>query len=159
MIRPLIASRFIILKKIYRKYSHLWADNKIDIIDKFVRSNPLTVDIRDKFIYYDGESSEIMNSEKHIVVGAILVNAEPAYDSFLQLSKERKVEVGRRLSEACNDKVSSMVNFINEQKVVLSRNMKDLDDVRLAMKCLDAIKDESIEYVFRYQPTTKISHF
>lgn len=120
----------------------------MEIIDDFVNSNPLNVDIRDKFIFYDCESSEISNSEKHIVVGAILVNAEPAYDSFLKLSEERKVEMGRRLSEACNKKVSSMDNFINDQKVVLLRNLKNLDDVRLAMKCLDSIKDDSIEYVF-----------
>lgn len=79
------------------------------------------------------------------------MNAEPAYDSFLELSEERKVEVGRRLSEACNTKVSSMVDFINEQQVVLTRNLKDLDDVRLAMKCLDAIKEDSIEYVLSSQ--------
>lgn len=105
------------------------------------------MDIRDKFIFYDCETNEIINAAKHIIIGAILVNAEPAYDSFLELSKERKVEVGRRLSEACNEKVSSMVNFIDEQQVVLSRNLKDLDDVRLAMKCLDAIKEDSIECV------------
>lgn len=134
-----------ISQKTYQKYSHLWADNRIELIEAFVNSNPLTVDIRDKFIFYDNETSEIINAEKCINVGAILVNAEPAYDSFLELSKERKMEVGRRLSEACNKKVSSMVNFINDQQVVLSRNLKDLDDVRLAMKCLDAIKEDSIE--------------
>lgn len=117
----------------------------MEIIEAFVKSNPLTVDIRDKFIFYDLETSEIINAEKRITVGAIRVNAEPAYDSFLELSKERKVEVGRRLSEACNKKVSSMVNFINDQQVVLTRSLKDLDDVRLAMKCLDAIKEDSIE--------------
>lgn len=77
------------------------------------------------------------------------MKAEEAYDSFLQLSKERKTEVGRRLSESCNKKVSSMVNFIKDQQVVLLQDLKNLDDVRLAMKCLDAIKDDSIEYVFR----------
>ncbi|KAG4073253.1 hypothetical protein HA402_008599 [Bradysia odoriphaga] len=130
-----------LVNKMYQKYSHLWADDKIKIIEDFVKSNPLTVNIRDKFIFYDLETNEIINAEKRIVVGAILVNAEPAFDSFLQLSKERKAEVGRRLSEACNKKVSSMVDFINEQQVVLTRNLKDLDDVRLAMNCLDAIKD------------------
>lgn len=73
------------------------------------------------------------------------MNAEPAFDAFRQLSKERKAEVGRRLSDACNKKVDSMVNFINDQHVVLIRNLKDLDDVRLAMNCLDAIKERSIE--------------
>lgn len=133
-------------QKFTQKYSHLWADNRIEIIENFVNSNPLTVDIRDKFIVYDVETNDIINAEKHVIVGAILVNAVPAFDSFLRLSKERKIEVGRRLSGACNEKVSSMVNFINEQQVVLTRNLKDLDDVRLAMKCLDAIKEDSIEY-------------
>lgn len=130
-----------------QKYAHLWAVNRIEIIDEFVNSNPLTVNIRDKFIFYNYETSEIIDSEKQIVVGAILVNAEPAYDSFLKLSEERKVVMGSRLSEACNKKVNTMVTFINEQKQVLLRNLKDLDDVRLAMKCLDAIKEDSIEYV------------
>lgn len=126
----------------------------MELIEDFVNSNPLTVDIRDKFVFYDCETSEIIDAEKHIIIGAILVDAEPAYDSFLELSKDRKVEVGRRLSEACNQKVSTMVNFINDQQVVLSRNLKDLDDVRLAMKCLDAIKEDSIEYIFHDEGET-----
>lgn len=56
--------------------------------------------------------------------------------------------MGRRLSEACNNKVTETVNFINDQIVDLSRDLKDLNDVRLAMKSLDAIRDKSIEYVF-----------
>lgn len=118
------------------------------MIDKFVNSNPLVADIRDKFIFYDNETSEIVNAVDNVCIGAILVNAKQAYDSFHRLSIERKMEVGRRLSESCNEKVSSMVNFINDQIVVLSRNLKDLDDVRMAMKCLDAIRDDSIEYEF-----------
>lgn len=73
------------------------------------------------------------------------MNAEPAFRAFLDLSKYRKTEVGKRLSDACNKKVRSMVQFIKEQREVLKRNLKDLDDVRLAMKCLDAIKEDSIE--------------
>lgn len=93
------------------------------------------------------ETNKIIDAEKRLVVGPILVNGKPAYESFLKLSMERKDEVGRRLSDACNTKVSKMVNFINDQQVVLTRNLKDLDDVRLAMNCLDAIKEDSIEYV------------
>lgn len=145
---PIYYLPIYIAQKIYQKYCHLWADNKVEIIDNFVNSNPLVADIRDKFIFYDYETNEIVNAEDKVCIGAILVNAKPAYDSFYQLSIERKMEVGRRLSESCNTKVNSMVNFINEQIVVLLKDLKDLDDVRLAMKCLDAIRDDSIEYVF-----------
>lgn len=95
---------------------------------------------------FDEQTNEILNAEKDIVVGAILVRSEKAYESFLKLSEEWKMEMGSRLSQICNLKVLEIVDFINDQQVVLKQNLKDLDDVRVAMKCLDAIRDDSIEY-------------
>lgn len=59
------------LIEIYDKYKYLWSEEREEIIKKFVKTDPLTVDIRDKFIYYDNITTSLENMERNEVVGAI----------------------------------------------------------------------------------------
>lgn len=59
------------LKYIFDKYKYLWVSNRDKIIQEFVNTNPLTVDIRDKFIYYDNITSELENGKKRHCIGPI----------------------------------------------------------------------------------------
>lgn len=43
------------------------------------------------------------------------------------------------------DKLNIMVDFIKTQEKILNKPIRDLDDCRLAMKCLEVIRDNFIE--------------
>lgn len=56
------------LKEQYEKYKYLWSSERDAMIQEFVSTNPLTVDIRDKFVYYDNITRDLENTScKHII--------------------------------------------------------------------------------------------
>lgn len=59
------------LKEIYDKHKFLWSEEREQIIKEFVKTDPLTVDIRDKFIYYDNITTDLENMDRNQIIGAI----------------------------------------------------------------------------------------
>lgn len=59
------------MKEFYDKHKYLWAENRDEIIKEFVKTDPLTVDIRDKFIYYDNITEDLENMARNQIIGAI----------------------------------------------------------------------------------------
>lgn len=59
--------------------------------------------------------------------------------------KNWKLSYGSILSSNYKTKLTSIINYIEDKKKVLSRAINDLEDVRLAMKCLDAIRNDFID--------------
>ncbi|KAI8438603.1 hypothetical protein MSG28_011048 [Choristoneura fumiferana] len=60
-------------------------------------------------------------------------------------SIEWKRILGKLLSVAYKERVTKMMQFINERMKTMSKKLKDLDDVRLAMLCLALIREAFIE--------------
>lgn len=56
---------------IFEKHKYLWTADRDKIIQDFVNTNPLTVDIRDKFIYYDEITTELEERKKRFRIGPI----------------------------------------------------------------------------------------
>lgn len=59
-------------------------------------------------------------------------------------SIEWKRILGKLLSFSYKDRVTKMMQFINERMKTMSKKLKDLDDVRIAMGCLELIRQEFI---------------
>ncbi|KAI8124809.1 axonemal, Dynein heavy chain 8 [Lucilia cuprina] len=133
------------LKYIFDKHKYLWISNRDKIIQEFVNTNPLTVDIRDKFIYYDNITSELEECKKRHCIGPIELRMEKAFDKFVEESKKWKTLCGQLLSAQYKKQLDEMVDFIAEQENILAKPINDLDDVRLAMLCLEKIRDNFIQ--------------
>lgn len=133
------------LKHVYKTECFLWADTMIPSIDEFVATRPLNVDIRDQFIAYDAKTSELINSDRMAAIGPIVIKMDQAYEAFIAYSKVWKVELGSRLIASYKKNLDEMVTFIKDQEFSLARPLRDLDDVRVAMICLDLIRERSIE--------------
>lgn len=50
------------------------------------------------------------------------------------------------LCVAYKERVVKLMQFINDRMKTMSKKIKDLDDVRVAMLCLDLIREEFIGY-------------
>lgn len=70
---------------------------------------------------------------------------DQAYNAFIEHSKTWKVKLGSRLNAAYKKQLDEMVTFIKDMEFILVRPLRDLDDVRVAMKCLDKVRENSIE--------------
>lgn len=67
-------------------------------------------------------------------------------------SKKWKVQLGTLLSTQYKKQLDEMVEFITEQENILAKPINDLDDVRMAMMCLEKIRENFITYVkFKFQ--------
>lgn len=55
--------------------------------------------------------------------------------------------MGKLLSQQYKVVLDDMVEFIKEMEMCMSRQIRDLDDVRTAMICLDKIRDQYIGYI------------
>lgn len=62
-------------------------------------------------------------------------------------SVEWKRILGKLLSQAYKERVLKLMQFIKDRMKTMSKKIKDLDDVRVAMLCLEMIREEFIGYV------------
>ncbi|XP_036329883.1 dynein heavy chain 8, axonemal-like [Rhagoletis pomonella] len=132
------------LTETFNKFKYLWSADREQIIQDFVDTNPLTVDIRDKFIYYDKITTDLEEMPAKKVIGPIEIRMEKAIVKYVEESKKWKVMLGQLLSAQYKKQLDEMVDFITEMEIVLSKPINDLDDVRQAMNCLEKIRDNFI---------------
>lgn len=133
------------LTHLYESHCDLWPDDRTEQIDAFVAADPLTVTIRDKFAEYDDRIARMETEQTITTIGCVVVNMQPAYDAFVAYAKSWKAQLGGRLIAEYKTRLDRIVTFIKEVEFGLSRVLRDLDDVRKAMQCLDQIRENSIE--------------
>lgn len=132
------------LKNLTDKYAYLWAIEREEEIELFVQGNPLTADIRDKLILYDSITAKLLTLPANICLGLIKIDCKDVIERLVAESREWKSILGRKLIEFYREILDENVKFINVQNKVLARELKDLDDCRIAMDCLKVIRDQFI---------------
>ncbi|XP_048268511.1 dynein axonemal heavy chain 8 [Bombus terrestris] len=132
------------IANIYLQYSYIWSENRDNIVQNFVDSEPITQVIKEKFVEYDNLVAEIQNLPKKHVVGPIEISMDKLKLAFLVEARAWKMSLGQKLSATYKEKLKRITEYINEKNKVLVREIKDLEDVRIAMKCLSEIRDDFI---------------
>lgn len=130
---------------IYKTNCYLWADDQSQLIEQFAATNPLIVAIREQFTIYDQRTAALVAANKITTIGSVVINMQKSYEAFIAYSKTWKVNLGAKLIATYKSQLDEMVDFIKEMEFILSRPLRDLDDVRMAMSCLDKIRDKGIE--------------
>ncbi|KAG5338491.1 DYH8 protein, partial [Acromyrmex heyeri] len=128
----------------YLRYSYIWAENRNDIIQAFIDAKPLIQDIKEKFIEYENLMIEIKNLPERHILGPLQINTDKLKLAFLVEANAWKKSLGVMLSNTYKKKFQKIIDYISEKNKVLSRHIKDLEDVRVAMKCLAEIRDDFI---------------
>ncbi|XP_046493196.1 dynein axonemal heavy chain 8 [Neodiprion pinetum] len=128
----------------YLRYAYVWAEDRVEQIQSFVDADPITQVIREKLREYDDLCTEIMELPDHHIIGPIQINMDKLKLALLVEAKAWKSTLGKILSTTYKAKLQRITEYVNDKKKVLSRNIKDLEDVRVAMKCLGEIRDDFI---------------
>ncbi|XP_015430178.1 PREDICTED: dynein heavy chain 8, axonemal [Dufourea novaeangliae] len=132
------------LGNIYLRYSYIWSEDRNKIIQDFVDSEPIIQEVKEKLMEYDKLVKEIENlPEKHIV-GPIEIKMDKLKLALLVEARTWKAVLGQMLSTMYKEKLRKITEYINEKNKTLAREIKDLQDVRVAMKCLSEIRDDFI---------------
>ncbi|KAI4504021.1 hypothetical protein M0802_000492 [Mischocyttarus mexicanus] len=130
----------------YLKYSYIWDENKEQIIQKFVESEPIIQEIKEKFVKYENLFTEIQNLPDLHIVGPIEIRMEKLKLALLVEASAWKKLLGSALSNNYKNKLMKITEYINEKNKVLIRPIRDLEDVRIAMRCLGTIRDDFITF-------------
>ncbi|XP_061708954.1 dynein axonemal heavy chain 8 [Cydia pomonella] len=133
------------LLKDYGRYSFLWAEDRVQQVQDFVDSNPLNVIIRDMLKKYEGQTEEVNNLPERHIIGSIQINTDNVKLGLHVESIEWKRILGKLLSVAYKERVLKMMQFINDRMKAMAKKIKDLDDVRVAMLCLEMIREAFID--------------
>ncbi|CAB3256562.1 unnamed protein product [Arctia plantaginis] len=132
------------LLKSYGRFEHLWAEDRVQQVQTFVDSNPLNVIVKDMLTKYDRQTEEVNNLPNRHVIGSIQINTEHIKLALNLESVEWKRILCKLLCVAYKERVVKLMQFINDRMKTMSKKIKDLDDVRVAMLCLDLIREEFI---------------
>nr|XP_026487863.1 dynein heavy chain 8, axonemal-like [Vanessa tameamea] len=128
----------------YTKFSHLWDENRVQKVQDFVDTNPLNVIIRDMFKKYENQTEEVLNLPERHIIGSIQIDMDKIKLALHIESVEWKRILGKLLSHAYKERVLKLMQFIKDRMKTMSKKIKDLDDVRVAMLCLEMIREEFI---------------
>ncbi|XP_075210479.1 dynein heavy chain 8, axonemal kl-3 [Lycorma delicatula] len=134
-----------VLEGYHLKYKHLWETDKEEELKTFVDSDPLTIDIRDRFIKYAQMYDDINGLPRINIVGPLEMNLENFKTALIVEWKGWKYTLGKLLVVEYGKKLLETVNFISDKNVTLQRKIKDLDDVRIAMNCLESVRENFIK--------------
>lgn len=132
------------LSDLYKQYNFLWDENKEEIINNFIASEPLIPDIRCMLLHYDNTSESIAKLDQKFCIKTIEVDCESMINLLVEEAKTWKFILGSKLSAIYREILDEMVEFINKQTKVLSRKVVDLDECRIALNCITLINENFI---------------
>ncbi|KAJ2947929.1 hypothetical protein O0L34_g9722 [Tuta absoluta] len=132
------------LLKTYQRFSYLWAEDRVQQVQAFVDSSPLNIVIRDMLKTYESRTDEVLNLPERHIIGSIQINMENIKLALHIESVEWKRILGKLLIVAYRERAQKLMQFINDRMKTMAKKIKDLDDVRVAMLCLDLIRDKFI---------------
>lgn len=75
------------------------------------------------------------------------VCTDKAIISILIESKAWKIALGQKIELGSKERLKNMIKYITDNEKILNRKLKDLDDLRLAMRCLKNIREQFLQYV------------
>ncbi|XP_051153326.1 dynein axonemal heavy chain 8 isoform X1 [Leptopilina boulardi] len=133
-----------LLIKSYQRFCFVWAEDRNDQLKRFVNAEPIVVDIKNKFDEFENLFLEINNLPEFYIIGCIQINMDKLKFSLMEEAGIWKKTFGLILSKTYEEKLRKIVGYIDEKNKILSRDINDLEDVRIAMRCLGEIRNDFI---------------
>ncbi|XP_011309279.1 dynein heavy chain 8, axonemal-like [Fopius arisanus] len=125
-------------------YSYIWTPDRNNQTKTFVESEPTIEQIKDAFLKYDALREEIRNLPPYHIVGCIQIDMENMKGALRVEIGSWKNAFNSMLKEAYKQKINQFMNFMKDKSEILERKINDLEDVRIAMKCLNEIRENFI---------------
>ncbi|XP_058258291.1 dynein axonemal heavy chain 5 isoform X2 [Hemibagrus wyckioides] len=136
----------------FSRYHHIWRKDRESTIQLFVQGNPLLAEFESQILYYRDLELEINAEPEIITVGALALYTA---DLKLALTAETKcwiVDFGRHCNRKYRTEMEQILTFVDEASKKMNRQIKDLDDIRIAMAALKEIREHQISVDFQVGP-------
>ncbi|XP_075442369.1 dynein axonemal heavy chain 5 isoform X3 [Ascaphus truei] len=136
----------------FKCYHHIWQSDRDSVIEKFVAGNPLLSEFESRILNFRDFELEINSEPEYICVGTIALYTA---DLKLALTSETKawmVDLSRHCNKKYRTEMENIFTFVEEIGKKLNRQVKDLDDIRIAMAALKEIREQQIPIDFQVGP-------
>ncbi|XP_074540218.1 dynein axonemal heavy chain 5 [Halichoeres trimaculatus] len=136
----------------FSRYHHIWRKDHEDTMQKFIQGSPLLSEFESQILFYRDLELEINSEPEYITVGALALFT---VDLKLSLSAETKnwmVDYGLYCNRKYRSEMEQIFTFVDEAGKKLNRQIKDLDDIRIAMAALKEIREHQISIDFQVGP-------
>ncbi|KAJ8670776.1 hypothetical protein QAD02_002035, partial [Eretmocerus hayati] len=132
------------ISNIYLQYSYLWSETRNQQIKEFVKGQPPLYEIREEFNKYEDLFVEIDNIPPIHIIGPLRINTNKMKVGLMTEAKSWKKILGSILSDTYREKLKVITDYIAGKNKVLIKPIRDLEDVRVAMKCLAEVREDFI---------------
>ncbi|KAL6108919.1 dnah5 [Pungitius sinensis] len=136
----------------FSRYHHIWRMDREDTMRKFVQGSPLLSEFESRIIYYRDLEMEINSEPEVIAVGALALFTADLKMSLTTETKNWMVNYGLYCSRKYRSDMEQIFAFVDEAGKKLNRQIKDLDDIRIAMASLKEIREQQISTDFLLGP-------
>uniref|UniRef100_G3T979 Dynein axonemal heavy chain 5 n=1 Tax=Loxodonta africana TaxID=9785 RepID=G3T979_LOXAF len=136
----------------FKCYNHIWQKEKEETVMTFIVKNPLLSEFESQILYFQNLEQEINAEPEHICVGCIALYTA---DLKLALTAETKAwmtVIGRHCNKKYRSEMENIFTLVEEFNKKLNRQIKDLDDIRIAMAALKEIREQQIAIDFQVGP-------
>ncbi|PAA83928.1 hypothetical protein BOX15_Mlig010548g3 [Macrostomum lignano] len=131
------------LERFYR-YKYIWELNREETLQQFVSQSPRLGEYEAKIIEFEREEERISGESASYDCGPVAIFTERLKLGLLTESKAWRLLYGRSCNQKYKTEMEEFFAFIEDIEKRLSRPIKDLDDIRIAMAALKDIRENEI---------------
>ena len=136
----------------FNEYNYLWQNDKQKAYQDFLKTDPDIEAFSNELKKYMDVERQIKNIPGVHVIGCMCLDSSPLMDSLISEAVQWKAQYARNLHDGAKEKLHAMQDFFKEKLRQLSREFKELEDVRDVMNCLREIREREPEIEKEIQP-------
>ncbi|XP_025779530.1 dynein heavy chain 5, axonemal [Puma concolor] len=136
----------------FKRYNHIWQKEKEETIMTVITKNPLLSEFESQIVYFQKLEQEINAEPEYICVGAIALYTADLKFTLAAETKAWMAVIGRHCNKKYRSEMENIFTLIEEFNKKLNRQIKDLDDIRIAMAALKEIREQQISIDFQVGP-------
>ncbi|XP_019735638.1 dynein heavy chain 5, axonemal [Hippocampus comes] len=136
----------------FSSYHHIWRKDRGDAMHEFLQGSPMLSEFESQILYYRDLQLEINSEPECINVGALALFTVDLKLSLTAETKTWMVDYGLYCNKKYRSEMDQIFSFVDEAGKKLNRQIKDLDDIRIAMAVFKEIRESQIAIDFQVGP-------
>ncbi|XP_038567842.1 dynein heavy chain 5, axonemal [Micropterus salmoides] len=136
----------------FNRYHHIWRKDREDTMRRFSQGTPLLSEFESQILFYRDLELEINSEPEYITLGALALFTADLKMSLTAETKNWMVDYGLYCNRKYRSEMEQIFAFVDEAGKKLNRQIKDLDDIRIAMAALKEIREHQISIDFQVGP-------
>ena len=133
-------------------YKYIWQKRRDHDVNAFLASQPVVSDFAVVLDDFEFKVEALNQLPVYVPIGMIALYTERAKQNIAHEVGLWKLAFGRACQAIHKANMEELSTFISERSVRLSREITDLDQIRIAMKVLGEIRDRQLEFDSCIQP-------